>query len=60
MKKIDQKKPIEEEAETWDFSEGFGGIPEDVELKRNIGCASDSKKGKLQKNLPQKEKSEKG
>jgi hypothetical protein len=60
MKKDDQKKPIEEEAEAWDFSEGFGGIPQDVELTRNIGCASDSKKGKLQKNLPQKGKSENG
>ena len=25
-----------------DFSEGFGGIPENVSLTKNIGCASDS------------------
>lgn len=34
----------EEFAEEWDFSEGFGGIPEDVDLTKNIGCASDGKK----------------
>lgn len=60
MKKDGQKKKIiEEEAEEWDFSEGFGGIPDDVDLTRNIGCASDSKKGKIQKNLPEKKDSEK-
>ncbi|MCH7414173.1 hypothetical protein MM213_11790 [Belliella sp. R4-6] len=47
-KKKGQKN--EEEAEEWDFSEGFGGIPDDVDLTRNIGCASDSKKGKKSKN----------
>ena len=47
----------ENEAEEWDFSEGFGGIPDDVDLTRNIGCASDSKKGKSQKNLPREKKS---
>ena len=26
-----------------DYSEGFGGIPENVSLTKNIGCASDSK-----------------
>lgn len=25
-----------------DFSEGFGGIPENVSLTKNIGCASNS------------------
>lgn len=34
----------EEFADDWDFSEGFGGIPEDVDLTKNIGCASDGKK----------------
>jgi hypothetical protein len=38
-----KKKPPEQEAEEWDFSEGFGGIPGDVDLTRNIGCASSSK-----------------
>ncbi|AFL83861.1 hypothetical protein Belba_1227 [Belliella baltica DSM 15883] len=59
MKKEDQNKPKkEDEAEEWDFSEGFGGIPDDVDLTRNIGCASDSKKGKNKKNLSQDMKSE--
>ncbi|WP_304516633.1 hypothetical protein [Cecembia rubra] len=31
-------------AEEWDFSEGFGGIPQELELTKNIGCASDGKK----------------
>lgn len=26
-----------------DFSEGFGGIPENASLTKNIGCASDSR-----------------
>ena len=42
----------ENEAEEWDFSEGFGGIPDDVELTRNIGCASDSKKSKSSASSP--------
>ena len=38
-------KPInEEEAEDWDFSDGFGGFPEEIDLKQNLGCASDRKK----------------
>jgi hypothetical protein len=41
--KKSKKKPPEQEAEEWDFSEGFGGIPENVDLTRNIGCASNSK-----------------
>ncbi|WP_168196215.1 hypothetical protein [Echinicola soli] len=43
MSKKDKKKQQEEAAE-WDLSEGFGGIPEDVELTKNIGCASNSRK----------------
>ncbi|MCL6258933.1 hypothetical protein M3O96_07545 [Aquiflexum sp. TKW24L] len=37
------KSENEELASEWDFSEGFGGIPENVSLTKNIGCASDSK-----------------
>lgn len=55
--KEEKKKVNEEQAEEWDFSEGFGGIPDDVDLTRNIGCASDSKKRKNQKNLPQEKES---
>lgn len=43
MKKKEKIKP-ENLAEEWDFSEGFGGIPEDVDLTKNIGCASSGKK----------------
>ncbi|MFD2035880.1 hypothetical protein ACFSKL_13840 [Belliella marina] len=57
-KKTDRKK--EKEAEEWDFSEGFGGIPDDVDLTRNIGCASDSKKGKKSKNSENGKDSNKG
>lgn len=39
-----RKKIIEEEfISEVDYSEGFGGIPENVSLTKNIGCASDSK-----------------
>ncbi len=44
MKKKTIKK--EEVAEDWDFSDGFGGIPDNVDLTKNIGCASNSKKKK--------------
>lgn len=37
-KKVFEDKMISE----IDFSEGFGGIPENVSLTKNIGCASDS------------------
>ena len=38
------KKIIEDEmVSEIDFSEGFGGIPENVSLTKNIGCASYSK-----------------
>jgi hypothetical protein len=37
------KKIIEDEmVSEIDFSEGFGGIPENVSLTKNIGCASNS------------------
>ena len=55
-----KKEQKEEEAEEWDFSEGFGGIPDDVDLTRNIGCASDSKKGKKSKNTENEKNSNKG
>lgn len=38
-----KNKPIETPSEEWDFQEGFGGIPEDVDLSKNIGCASNKK-----------------
>jgi hypothetical protein len=50
-----KKKEKEEIAEEWDFSEGFGGIPEDVDLTKNIGCASNSKKKKPNSNDPKKD-----
>jgi hypothetical protein len=35
MKKPDdQEEPIEE----LDFEDGFGGLPEDLDLTKNIGC----------------------
>lgn len=51
-------KVTEKEAEEWDFSEGFGGIPDDVNLTRNIGCASESKKKRNPKILPHKKEGE--
>jgi hypothetical protein len=42
MKKNRKEKISAALAETWDFSEGFGGIPENVSLTQNIGCASNS------------------
>ncbi|WP_373524072.1 hypothetical protein [Aquiflexum sp.] len=44
MRKKPNKKGIEDEMiSEIDFSEGFGGIPENVSLTKNIGCTSDSK-----------------
>lgn len=40
------EKDKDQMAEEYDFTEGFGGIPSDVEFSRNIGCASNSKKKK--------------
>jgi hypothetical protein len=42
MKKKSKERLSAPLAETWDFSEGFGGIPENVSLTQNIGCASNS------------------
>ncbi|WP_194973577.1 hypothetical protein [Aquiflexum lacus] len=46
-----KKKVLEDEIfSEVDYSEGFGGIPENVSLTKNIGCASDSKaKGRKNK-----------
>jgi hypothetical protein len=38
------EKVKEQKVDEIDFSEGFGGIPSDVDFNRNIGCASNSKK----------------
>lgn len=44
MKKKPGKKVIEDEIiSEVDYSQGFGGIPENVSLTKNIGCASYSK-----------------
>lgn len=40
-------KTKSEELEPLDFEDGivdFGGIPKDIDLTKNIGCASSSKK----------------
>ena len=52
--KKEQKAQKENLAEDWDFSEGFGGIPENVSLTKNIGCASTSghKYKKIEKKYP--------
>ncbi|WP_186757118.1 hypothetical protein [Echinicola salinicaeni] len=44
MKKKKSKKenPSPKEQE-WDYSEGFGGIPEEVDLTKNIGCGTSKK-----------------
>ncbi|SNS10083.1 hypothetical protein SAMN06295967_103171 [Belliella buryatensis] len=53
---MDQKpKKTEEEAEDWDFSEGFGGIPEDVDLTKNIGCAGGGSRKKQKEKSTQSE-----
>ncbi|GAB3658954.1 hypothetical protein GCM10028791_32210 [Echinicola sediminis] len=41
-----QKNNVAAPAEEWDFSEGFGGLPDDIELSKNIGCASNGKSSK--------------
>jgi hypothetical protein len=48
MKKQKQIKDKPEYANEWDFSEGFGGIPDEIDLKHNLGCASG--KSKKEKN----------
>lgn len=45
-KKNIPKKEIQEEKVEWDFSEGFGGIPENASLTQNIGCGSKPLKNK--------------
>lgn len=51
-KKPNKLEKVQKEtlAEEIDFSEGFGGIPENVSLTKNIGCASIS--GDKGKKLP--------
>jgi hypothetical protein len=39
-----QKKPKEELATEWDFSDGFGGLPAELDLTQNLGCVPDRKK----------------
>ena len=55
-KKPDHEQKVQKEtlADEWDFSEGFGGIPENVSLTKNIGCASNSgsKDKKIEKKSP--------
>ncbi|MCR9016267.1 hypothetical protein [Aquiflexum gelatinilyticum] len=54
-KKVKRPKNQKETlADEWDFSDGFGGIPENVSLTKNIGCASNSgDKNKISsKNFP--------
>ena len=54
-KKVKRPKNQKETlADEWDFSEGFGGIPENVSLTKNIGCASNSghKDKKIEKKYP--------
>lgn len=56
-----QQEDEEEFAEDWDFSDGFGGIPEDVDLTKNIGCASDAKeKSRLKADTEKEEENKKG
>jgi len=38
------KKKKDEFASEWDFSEGFGGLPEDLDLTQNLGCVPERKK----------------
>jgi hypothetical protein len=40
------KNDEDEFADELDFSDGFGGISEDVDLTQNIGCASNQRKKK--------------
>jgi hypothetical protein len=42
-KKPEEKTSVEAMVSEIDFSEGFGGIPENVSLTKNIVCASNSK-----------------
>ncbi|MBS9523424.1 hypothetical protein KIH41_14275 [Litoribacter ruber] len=53
-KNVKQDMPKEDLAEEWDFSEGFGGLPDDADLTGNIGCASGRRKGKAEKDSEDK------
>lgn len=45
MENKKSKKKTEEVFEKEvDYSEGFGGIPDDADLTKNIGCVSNNKK----------------
>lgn len=46
MKKQKRNKDKPEYAKKWDFSEGYGGIPENVSLTHNIGCGAKSLKNR--------------
>ncbi|UCS94665.1 hypothetical protein KZP23_06535 [Echinicola marina] len=47
MKKSKKKYNIPEvPLEERDYTEGFGGIPEDIKLTKNLGCGSNSKSKK--------------
>jgi hypothetical protein len=39
-----RKEKKEEYAPELDFSEGFGGLPEDLDLTQNLGCVPERKK----------------
>jgi len=43
-KSKDKDSKKEKMADEFDYTDGFGGIPSDVQFSRNIGCASNSKK----------------
>lgn len=53
MKKAKKINP-DKLAEEWVFSESFGGIPQDVDLTKNIGSPSSGKK-KDPVSVPKKE-----
>jgi hypothetical protein len=49
LRKMENPKPKDRPkdfSDEWDFSEGFGGIPQDVDLTKNIGCTSGRKKSR--------------
>ncbi len=41
---MSKKKKIEVPAEEFDYEGGFGGIPQDVDFGKNIGCGGGKKK----------------
>ena len=54
-----QKEPEEELATEWDFSEGFGGLPTEVDLTQNLGCVPDRKNKPKLKNSWEKDSKKK-